>query len=73
MEIVNVVINEPSNSGSERVSEEFSKEILPPKSKEVQEIIKQEPATLSTPGTPSVVEDSVDISTSSDSESHKEK
>ena len=73
METMNVVINESSKFGSEKFSEEIPKEIFPSEPKEVQEIIKQEPATLSTPGTPSVVEDSVDISTSSDSESHKEK
>ena len=67
METMNVVIDESSKF------EEIPTEILPSEPKEVQEIIKQEPATLSTPGTPSVVEDSVDISTSSDSESHKEK
>ena len=36
METVNVVIEESSDSGSEKVSEEFSKEILPPEPKEVQ-------------------------------------
>ena len=55
METVNVVIDESSDSGSEKVSEEFPKEILPPEPKEVQEIVEQEPASPSTPGTPSVV------------------
>ena len=48
-------------------------EILPPEPKEVPKIVEQEPASPSTPGTSSVVEDSADISTSSDSESHEEK
>ena len=38
METVNVVIDESSDSGSEKVSEELSKEILPPEPKEVLEI-----------------------------------
>ena len=62
METVNVVIDESSESGSEKFSEEIPKEILPPKPKEVQEIIEQEPASPSTPSIPSVVEDSADIS-----------
>ena len=73
METVNFVIDESSDSGSEKVSEEFPKEILPPEPKEVQEIVKQEPASPSIPDTSSVVEDFADISTSPDSESHKEK
>ena len=73
METVNVVINETSESGSEKISEEIPREILPPKPKEVPKIVEQEPASPSTPGTSSVVEDSADISTSSDSESHEEK
>ena len=48
-------------------------EILPLEPKEVPKIVEQEPASPSTPGTSSVVEDSADISTSSDSESHEEK
>ena len=40
MEIVNVVIDESSNSSSEKGIEEFPKEILPPESKEVQEIVE---------------------------------
>ena len=51
----------------------FPKEILPPKPKEVLEIVEQELISLSTPGTPSVLEDSADISTSPDSESYEEK
>ena len=73
MEIVNVVIDESSDSGSKKVSEKFSKEILPPEPMEVQEIVKQEPASPSIPDTSSVVEDSADISTSLDSEFHEEK
>ena len=73
METVNVFIDESSDFGSEKFSEEFPKEILPPEPKEVQEIVEQEPASPSTPGTLSVVEDSTDISTSPDSESHEEK
>ena len=73
MEIVNVVIDEYSDFSFEKVSEEFPKEILPPEPKEVQEIVEQELASPSTPGTPSVVENSADISISSDSESHEEK
>ena len=73
MKTVNVVIDESSNSGSEKVNEEFPKEILPPRPKEVQEIVEQEPTSPSTPDTPSVVEDSVDITTSPDFESHEEK
>ena len=73
METVNFVIDESSDSGSEKVSKEFPKEILPPEPKEVQEIVEQEPASPSTPSTPSVVEDLAVISTSPDSESHEEK
>ena len=70
---MNVVIDESSNSGSEKFSEEIPKEILPHEPKEVQEIVEQEPASLSTPNTPSVVGDSANISTSPDSETHEEK
>ena len=73
MEMMNVVIDESSDSGSEKVSEEFPKEILPLEPKEVPEIVEQEPASPSTPGTPSIMEDSADISTSLESESHEEK
>ena len=73
MEVVNIVIDESSKFGSEKFSEEIPKEILPPEPKEVQEIVEQEPASPSTLDTTSVVEDSADISTSLDSESHKEK
>ena len=73
MEIVNVVIDEASKSGSEKIIEEIPKEILPPEPMNVQEIVDQEPTFPSTPGTPSVVEGSTDIPTSPDSESHEEK
>ena len=63
METINFVIDESSDSGSEKVSEEFPKEILPPESREVQESVEQGPTSLSTPGTPSVVEDSANITT----------
>ena len=56
-----------------KASEEFPKEILPPKPKEILEIVEQELISLSTPGTPSVLEDSADISTSPDSESYEER
>ena len=39
METVNVVIDESSESGSEKFSEEIPKEILPLKPKDVQEIV----------------------------------
>ena len=73
MKTMNVVIDESLDSSSEKGIEEFPKEILHPEPKEVQEIVEQEPASLSTPSTPSVVEDSTDIPTSPDSKSHKEK
>ena len=49
METVNVVIDESLDSSSEKGIEDFPKEILPPKPKEVQEIVEQEPVSLSTP------------------------
>ena len=73
MGTVNVVINESSDSGSEKGIEELIKEILPPEYREVQESVEEEPASPSTSGTPSVVEDYADITTSPDSESHEEK
>ena len=73
MEIVNVVINEPSHAGSEKFGEELPKEILPPEPKEVKEIFEQELISPSTPDTLSVVEDSADLSTSPYSETHEEK
>ena len=73
METVNVVIDEPSDSSSEKGIEELTKEIFPLEPRVVQEIVEQEPASPSTLGTPSVVEDSIDITTSPDSESHEEK
>ena len=53
--------------------EELTREITHPKPRVAQEIVKQEPISPSTLGTPSVVEDSAYIATSPDSESHKEK
>ena len=73
IETVNVVINESSDSSFEKGIKELTKEILPPEPRVVQEIVKQEPISSSTPGTPSVVEDSVDITTSPNSESHEKK
>ena len=70
METVNVIINECSDSGSEKFSEEIPKENI---QTPVQEIVEQEPTSPNTHGTPSVVKDSADISTSLDSESHEEK
>ena len=70
METINVVIDEVSNSGSEKINEEISKAILPSKPKVVQEIVDQEPVSSIIP---SVVEDSADIPTSPDSESYEEK
>ena len=61
IETVNVVIDESLDSGSKKGIEELTKEILPPKPREVQESVEQELASPSTPGTPSVVEDSADI------------
>ena len=40
METVNIVIDESSESGSDKFSEEIPKEILPPEPKEVQEIVE---------------------------------
>ena len=73
METINVVIDEPSESSFEKISEEIPKEILPPEPKDVQEIVNQEPASPSTPGTPSVVEDSANISTLPNFESYEKK
>ena len=73
MKTMNVVIDESSDSSYEKGIEEFSKEILPPEPKEVQEIVEQELASPSTLSTPSVVEDSADVPTSPDFESHEEK
>ena len=41
METVNVVIDESSDSGFEKVNEEFPKEILPLESQEVQELLNK--------------------------------
>ena len=73
MEIVNAVINEPSDAGSKKFGEELPKEILPPEPEEVKEIFEQELIPPSTPDTLSVVEDSADLSTSPYSETHEEK
>ena len=73
METVNVVIDESSDSSSEKGIEELTREIIPPEPKEAQEVVEQEPASPSTPGTPSVVDDSADITTSPDSESYEKK
>ena len=73
METVNVVIDESSNSGSEKFSVEILKEILLPEPREVQEIAEQEPTSPSTLDTPSVVEDLADLSTSLDFKTHEEK
>ena len=72
IETVNVVIDESSDSSSENGIEELTKEILPLKPGEVQEIVEQEPTSPTTLGTPSVVKDSADITTSPDSKSHEE-
>ena len=73
MEIVNVVIDKSSDSDFEKFSEEIPKEFLPPKPREVQEIVEQEPASPSTSDTPSAVEDSVEFSTSPDFETYEGK
>ena len=73
METVNVVIDESSDSSSEKGIKELTKEIIPPEPRVVQDIVEQEPASPSTPGTPSVVDDSANITTSPDSESHEKK
>ena len=70
---INVVIDKASDSGSEKISEEIPKEILPPKPKDVQEIVDQEPKSPSTPGTLSIVEGLANILTSPEFESHEEK
>ena len=70
MKIVNVVIDEASDSSSKKISEGIPKEILPQESKLAQEIVDQEPVS---PSTPSVIEVSANIPTSPDFESHEEK
>ena len=70
METINVVIDETSEFGFEKISEEIPKEILPSEPKGVQEIIDQE---LASPTTLSVVEVSTEIPTSPYSKSHEEK
>ena len=73
METVNVVIDESSESSSEKGIEELTREIIPPEPKEAQEVVEQEPASPSTPGTPSVVDDFANITPSPDSKSHEKK
>ena len=73
METVNVVIDESSDSSSEKGIEELTREIIPLEPRVIQEIVEQEPASPSTLGTSSIVEDYVDITTSPVSESHEEK
>ena len=70
IETVNVVIDEASDSGFEKISEEIPKVILPSEPKVVQDEVNQE---LISSSTPSVVEVSADIPTSLESESHEEK
>ena len=67
IETVNLVIDEASDSGFEKISEEIPKAILPSEPKVVQEEVDQELIS------PSVVEVSTDIPTSLESESHEEK
>ena len=73
METVNVVIDKSLDFDSEKGIEELTKESLSLEPREVQESVEQELASPSTLGTLSVMEDSADITTSSDSESHEEK
>ena len=73
METVNVVIDESSDSSFEKGIEELTREIIPPEPREAQKVVEQELASPSTPGTPSIVDDSTDITTSPDSESHEKK
>ena len=70
METVNVVINKASDFGSEKISEEIPKAILPSEPKVIQEEVDQEPVS---PSTPSAVEVSADIPTSPKFESHEKK
>ena len=70
METISVVIDEISDSGSVKSSEEIPKEVLPSEPKVVQEEVDQEPIS---PSTLIVVEVSVDILTSPKFESHEEK
>ena len=64
METMNFVIDETSESDSKKISEEIPKEILFPEPKDVQELVDQEPVSLSTLATPSVVEGLADMPTS---------
>ena len=70
METINVVIDEVSSFGSEKIGEEIPKEILPSEPKVVQEEVDQDSIS---PSTPSIVEVSANIPTSPESESHEEK
>jgi len=70
METVNVVIDEASDSNSEKSSEEIPKEIHPSEPKVVQEEVDQEPVS---PSTASVVEVLVNIPISLEFKSHEEK
>ena len=70
METINIVIDEVSDSGSMKSSEEIPKEVLPSEPKLVQEKVDQEPIS---PSTPIVVEVLADILTSLEFESHEEK
>ena len=73
METVNVVINESSDSNFEKGIEELTREIIPLEPIEAQEVVEQEPASPSTLGSPSVVDNSADITISPDSESYEKK
>ena len=67
METISVVIDEISDSGSVKSSEEIPKEVLPSEPKVVQEEVDQEPIS---PSTPSAEEVLIDILTSLEPESH---
>ena len=70
METINVVIEETSDFGFEKISEEILKAILPSEPKVVQEEVNQGPVSLSTA---CVVEVSADIPTLPEPESYEEK
>ena len=70
METINVIIEETSDFGFGKISEEIPKEILPSQPKDVQEEVNQGPDS---PGTLSVVEVLVYIPTSLESISHEKK
>ena len=73
IEKVNIVIDESSDSSSEKGIEELTREIIPLEPREAQEIVEQELASPSILGAPSVVDNSAYITTSPDSESHEKK